>query len=225
VDKGKRRIVNSSTGEFRFFFVLGRSVFIFSSSRAARQLPVVQAPPAHPRSVPEFWREHLPGNAAAKDEDNAGQTRAIRDAWPSTFWPRGGIGKNGWTRSHNASGSSVALIPRSRYLADEDQASEVLLLALRSLIKETVPGVEERISYGTTVMFALGRDLVGFVSQPKHLSFFTASPELARAMKEQISKTHTVSGATIHFSPDNPLPAGLVKKILSARVPCSRPGK
>jgi hypothetical protein len=36
----------------------------------ARHLPIAQAPPArHPRSAPEFLREHLPGNAAAKDED------------------------------------------------------------------------------------------------------------------------------------------------------------
>jgi hypothetical protein len=69
------------------------------------------------RSAPEFRREHLPGNAAANDKDNAGQTRAIRDARPSAFWSGGGgIGKNGWTRSHNASGSSVAPTPRSRYL-------------------------------------------------------------------------------------------------------------
>ena len=67
-------------------------------------------------------------------------------------------------------------------------------------------------------MFSLGRDLVGFVSQPKHLSFFTASPKLAQAMKGEIAKTHKVSGATIHFSPDHPLPVGLVKKILRARV-------
>jgi hypothetical protein len=40
----------------------------------------------------------------------------------------------------------------------------------------------------TTVMFSLGRDLVGFVSRPKHLSFFTASPELARAIKPEIAK-------------------------------------
>jgi hypothetical protein len=37
-------------------------------------------------------------------------------------------------------------------------------------------------------------------------------------MKDEITKTHKVSGATIHFSPDNPLPAGLVGKILKARV-------
>src|ERR1022692_4267199 len=36
------------------------------------------APPArHSRSGPEFLREHLPGDAAAKDKENAGETRAI----------------------------------------------------------------------------------------------------------------------------------------------------
>jgi uncharacterized protein YdhG (YjbR/CyaY superfamily) len=37
-------------------------------------------------------------------------------------------------------------------------------------------------------------------------------------MKTEISKTHKVSGATIHFSPEDPLPAALVKKIVRARV-------
>jgi uncharacterized protein YdhG (YjbR/CyaY superfamily) len=104
------------------------------------------------------------------------------------------------------------------YLATLAKAERESLMRLRALIKETVPQVEERVSYGTTVMFSLGRDLVGFVSQPKHLSFFTASPKLAQAMKDEITKTHKVSGATIHFSPDHPLPTGLVKKILRTRI-------
>jgi uncharacterized protein YdhG (YjbR/CyaY superfamily) len=104
------------------------------------------------------------------------------------------------------------------YLATLAKAERESLERLRKLIKQTVPKVEERISYGTTVMFSLGRDLVGFVSQPKHLSFFTASPTLTQAMKKEISKTHKVSGATIHFSTEHPLPTGLVKRILRARV-------
>ena len=104
------------------------------------------------------------------------------------------------------------------YLATLPRSERDTLEQLRTLIKETVPKVEERISYGTAVMFSLGRDLVGFVSQPKHLSFFTASPKLAAAMKDEITKTHRVSGATIHFSPDRPLPARLVERILKARV-------
>ena len=104
------------------------------------------------------------------------------------------------------------------YLATLPRAERDALEQLRTLIKKTVPQVEERISYGTAVMFSLGSDLVGFVSQPKHLSFFTASPKLAAAMKDEITKTHGVSGATIHFSTDNPLPTRLVEKILRARV-------
>ena len=104
------------------------------------------------------------------------------------------------------------------YLATLPRAERESLQALRTLIKNAIPGVEERVSYGTTVMFSLGRDLVGFVSQPKHLSFFIASPRLAQAMKEEITRTHKVSGATIHFSPQHPLPTGLLKKILRARV-------
>jgi hypothetical protein len=43
----------------------------------ARLLPVAHATPArHPGPAPEFLREHLPGNTAAKDEVNAGEARA-----------------------------------------------------------------------------------------------------------------------------------------------------
>jgi uncharacterized protein YdhG (YjbR/CyaY superfamily) len=89
------------------------------------------------------------------------------------------------------------------YLATLPKAERESLTRLRALIKKTIPRVEERLSYGTTVMFSLGRDLVGFVSQPKHLSFFTASPKLTQAMKDEITKTHKVGGATIDFSPQH----------------------
>jgi uncharacterized protein YdhG (YjbR/CyaY superfamily) len=104
------------------------------------------------------------------------------------------------------------------YLATLTRRERETLQRLRALIKETVPKVEERISYGTAVMFSLGRDLVGFVAQPKHLSFFIASPKLAAAMKGDVAKTHKIGGATIHFSAENPLPAALVKKIVRARL-------
>jgi hypothetical protein len=99
----------------------------------APPLPIAQAPPArHSRSAPEFLREHLPGNAAAKDEDDARQARAIRDAWSATLWRRGRIGKKGSTRSHNRSGSNSTAIRRSRYFADEDQVREVLARLLNA---------------------------------------------------------------------------------------------
>jgi uncharacterized protein YdhG (YjbR/CyaY superfamily) len=81
-----------------------------------------------------------------------------------------------------------------------------------------VPDVQERISYGGAVIFAVQPDLVGFAAQENHLSFYTMSPRLAKAMKGEITKTHKVSGATVHFSADQPLPKMLVEKIIRARL-------
>lgn len=104
------------------------------------------------------------------------------------------------------------------YIASLPDDERETLEELRRLIEGLIPEAQERISYGTTVIFANPKDVVGFVSQPKHLSFFTMSPKLAAEMNDEISKTHRVSGATIHFSPSNPLPPKLVGKIVKARL-------
>lgn len=104
------------------------------------------------------------------------------------------------------------------YLAGLAGNERRALEELRQLVKASVPEVQERISYGSTIIFAVKRDLVGCAAQPKHLSFFTMSPSLARTMRDEIKQTHRSSGATIHFTSDDPLPSALVKKILDARL-------
>jgi uncharacterized protein YdhG (YjbR/CyaY superfamily) len=43
------------------------------------------------------------------------------------------------------------------------------------------------------------------------------SPTLVKSMKKDL-QGYKVSGATIHFTPEKPLPTALVKKIVRARV-------
>jgi uncharacterized protein YdhG (YjbR/CyaY superfamily) len=109
------------------------------------------------------------------------------------------------------------------YLAALPEPERETLEELRQLIKASVPEVQERISYGGAVIFAVPRDLVGFAAQENHLSFFTMSPPLAKAMKDKITKTHQLSGATIHFSPDHPLPKSIVEEIIRARLEEAKP--
>jgi uncharacterized protein YdhG (YjbR/CyaY superfamily) len=104
------------------------------------------------------------------------------------------------------------------YLAARPDQEREALEALRQLIKTSGPSVQERISYGGAVIFRVRRDLVGIAAQENHLSFFTMSPALAKAMKDKISKTHQMSGATIHFTADHPLPKALVEEIIRARL-------
>jgi uncharacterized protein YdhG (YjbR/CyaY superfamily) len=105
-----------------------------------------------------------------------------------------------------------------RYLASLSEPERAALEDLRRQIKTIVPEVQERISYGTAVILAVKKDLVGFVAQEKHLSFLTMSPDLARSMRAEITQTHRLSGATIHFDPQHPLPARLVGRIVRARL-------
>lgn len=97
----------------------------------ARLLPVAQATPArHSRPAPELLREHLPGNTTAKDEDNACEARAIRDARPPTLWQSWGNWQERFDKIPQRIWKQRGGHACSRYLADGDQGSEVLLHAL-----------------------------------------------------------------------------------------------
>jgi uncharacterized protein YdhG (YjbR/CyaY superfamily) len=87
---------------------------------------------------------------------------------------------------------------------------------VRNIIRETVPECTERVSYGIPI-FRLQRDLVGISAQKGHCSLHSMSPPLMSAMSEEL-EGFRVSGATIHFTPERPLPAELVDKIVRERI-------
>ncbi len=88
---------------------------------------------------------------------------------------------------------------------------------LRKIIKTATPGTTEVISYKIPVFKHQGRPLVGLGAAKKHCSFFTMSSsmilKLAR-MRARELEGYEVSGATIHFTPDKPLPAPLVIRLV-----------
>ena len=102
------------------------------------------------------------------------------------------------------------------YIADLPLDEQKSLQRLRDIICSTVPNCKERIAYKICV-FSVNKDLVGFASQKNYLSFYTMSPPLLKKMKKELHG-YDVSGATIHFSPQEPLPKLLIQKILKARL-------
>lgn len=97
-----------------------------------RLLPVAQETPArHPRPGPEFLREHVPRNAAAEDEDDAGETCTVRNARPPSLWPSWRYRQKRFDEIPQCIWKQRDGHTRSRYLADEGQVPEVLLRALR----------------------------------------------------------------------------------------------
>jgi uncharacterized protein YdhG (YjbR/CyaY superfamily) len=87
---------------------------------------------------------------------------------------------------------------------------------LRRAIKSAVPRAEECISYQIPAFRLDGRVLVWFHAASKHLSFFPGAAPIKR-YKAELAKYETSKG-TVRFSPDEPLPATLVKKLVRARI-------
>ncbi len=90
------------------------------------------------------------------------------------------------------------------------------LARVRTIIREIAPDCTERVSYQIPI-FRLGKDLVGVSSQKNHCALHSMSPQLLKAMADDLQGVK-VSGATIRFTADNPLPKDLIEKIVLARI-------
>ncbi|HNG44023.1 MAG TPA: DUF1801 domain-containing protein, partial [Cyclobacteriaceae bacterium] len=86
---------------------------------------------------------------------------------------------------------------------------------LRAQIKAAAPKAEESISYGMPAYKYKG-PLVYFGAFKKHCSFFPGSSTIIANQKEL--KGFTVAKGTIQFTPEKPLPAALVKRIVKERI-------
>jgi len=111
---------------------------------------------------------------------------------------------------------TIKITTIDEYLAQLTPNERQELQRMRDIIRSIIPEVKERISYGICV-FSTKKDIVGFASQKDHLSFYTMSPPLVNTMKDDLNDV-TVSGATIHFTPQKPIPTSLIRKILKERI-------
>jgi uncharacterized protein YdhG (YjbR/CyaY superfamily) len=102
------------------------------------------------------------------------------------------------------------------YLADLPHDIRTALQRVRTVIRQTAPQCTERISYQIPI-FRLKSDLVGMSAQKNHCALHSMSPPLMKAMVDDL-KDFKVSGATIHFTPEKPLPRELIAKIVRERM-------
>lgn len=102
------------------------------------------------------------------------------------------------------------------YLSSVPHDKRMILEQLRRAIKAAAPNVEEVISYRIPTYKYRG-PLVHFMAHKDYCSFIVASKAVVEGFKTVLAE-YDISGTTIHFTPEHPLPAALVKKIVRARV-------
>lgn len=102
------------------------------------------------------------------------------------------------------------------YLARLPDDQRDVLEKLRKTIKAAAPKAEECISYQLAA-FRLNGMLVAFGATKNHCAFYPMSATTVAAFEDELKDFETSKG-TIRFQPTKPLPVGLVKKLVKARV-------
>lgn len=101
------------------------------------------------------------------------------------------------------------------YLKAQPAGFRAVLERLRAQIKAAAPKAEESISYGMP-SYKYKRALVYFGAFKSHCSFFPGSASVL-ANKDGL-KDFKIAKGTIQFTPDKPIPASIIKRIVKERV-------
>ena len=102
------------------------------------------------------------------------------------------------------------------YLAGVPEPGRSALEHLRAVIRAAAPEAQERISYRMP-SYAYRGPLVFFAAFPHHLSLYGVSRSLIEGLRDDLAGFE-VSGTTIHFSADRPLPDELETRLVQARL-------
>lgn len=92
---------------------------------------------------------------------------------------------------------------------------QALLQLMRSTIQKTAPHASETISYAMPA-FKMQRTLVWFAGYKKHIGFYPGNVAIS-TFKKEISVYKNSKGA-VQFPLDEPLPIGLIKRIVKYRI-------
>ena len=103
------------------------------------------------------------------------------------------------------------------FLANLPMEMREPLEALRRTIAVAAPDAVDGIGYGVPAFKYRGRPLVSFGAGKDHCAFYVQSPVVMDAHRDELAGYDTAKG-TIRFAPNEPLPAGLVTKLVKARI-------
>ena len=102
------------------------------------------------------------------------------------------------------------------YLARLPKEDRRALENVRKTIRKTAPEAEELLSYGMPAFKYHNRILAYYAAFKDHLSLFTA-PQILNDYKKKL-KAYKLSKGTIRFTVEKPLPAGIVRQIIKAKM-------
>jgi uncharacterized protein YdhG (YjbR/CyaY superfamily) len=103
------------------------------------------------------------------------------------------------------------------YLSTVTGSRRKALEHLRKTLRSIIPGAEECISYNMPAFRLDGAVVAGFLATTKGCSYFPFSGATLRTLARELRGYETTKGS-LHFDPEKPLPASLLRKLVRARM-------
>ncbi|MDE3113660.1 MAG: DUF1801 domain-containing protein [Chloroflexota bacterium] len=103
----------------------------------------------------------------------------------------------------------------AEYISNADPAFRPLLRSVRRAIRTAAPRAVESISYGIPTFKQYGKRLIYFSAASRHCAIhMIGAAHLAEAKRRGFG----VGRGSIQFTPEKPLPAELLERIVKARL-------
>jgi uncharacterized protein YdhG (YjbR/CyaY superfamily) len=103
------------------------------------------------------------------------------------------------------------------YLATVDEPKRTTLEELRRSILAVIPDAEQCISYGMPAFKVGGKTVAGFAAFKNHLSYLPHSGSVLEKLGADLVSYEGTKGS-LHFAIDEPLPRGLINKLVNTRM-------
>ncbi len=103
------------------------------------------------------------------------------------------------------------------YLSAVSGDKRAALQKLRETIRSIVPKAEECISYSMPAFRLDGSVVAGFAATTQGCSYYPFSGSTLATLAAELA-AYSRTKSAVHFTPEKPLPAALVRKLLRARI-------
>ena len=106
--------------------------------------------------------------------------------------------------------------PLSAYLSELDAPVAAVFRAIVERAEALAPGVEQGRSYGMPGLIYRGRPLLSVRQTREHLGYYPFSAAVVESVAAELSG-FSLSTGTVRFSLEQPLPPGVIDRMITAR--------